>query len=159
MSPRHNSLEFSIAHHGTPGVTLMIQKTRLSSLVHLIYHEADTYTYTICIVYYLTGVLSSLQIASTDHVLSDLERIYIKACVITQERGIKALQLIRVPRWKRQKNIHQCFMYKNGMKKDTHTQSVCNSQPSSLGRRLPHPEIRHIVPSLAHFEGSVAGRT
>lgn len=35
---------------------------------------------------------------------------------------------------------------------------VC-SQPSSLGRRLPHPEIRHIVPSVAHLEGSTAGRT
>lgn len=34
-----------------------------------------------------------------------------------------------------------------------------SSQPSSLGRRLPHPEIRHIVPSAAHLEGSTAGRT
>lgn len=34
-----------------------------------------------------------------------------------------------------------------------------SSQPSPLGRRLPHPEIWHIVPSAAHFEGSAAGRT
>lgn len=34
-----------------------------------------------------------------------------------------------------------------------------SSQPSSLGRRLPHPDIRHIVPSAAHLEGNTAGRT
>lgn len=34
--------------------------------------------------HYLTGVPPSLQIASTDHVFSDLKRICIKACVITQ---------------------------------------------------------------------------
>lgn len=48
-------------------------------------------------------------------------------------------------------------VWPNGIKAHSHT--GVSSQPSLLGRRLPHPEIWHIVPSAAHFEGSAAGRT
>ena len=105
MPPRHNTLDLSVAHHGTTRVTLEIKKKEKKDEVIFTggpfpsrdrHMSHDLY-------YYLTGVLPSLQIASTDHVLSDLERICIKACVIAQERGLQALQLMRVPRWKRQK--------------------------------------------------------
>lgn len=40
MTPRHNSLEFSLAHQWAPGVTLKTQKRRQSSLVHPTHHDA-----------------------------------------------------------------------------------------------------------------------
>lgn len=92
---------------------------------------------------YLTGVLPSLQVASTDHVSSHLERMRIKTRVITQERSLQALQLIRAPRWKREKYASVC---RNGLKAAfSHWVGgggVVSSQPSSAPSRGPaHPPV------------------
>lgn len=100
-APRHTSWD--------PRSPSEDRKMRVSSLMHPLIREAALSA--LCCepwpLHYLTGVLSSLQIAGTDHVFSDLERICIEAYVIAQERNIHALQLIRIPRWKRQKKKRQ----------------------------------------------------
>lgn len=87
------------------------EKIRLSLLIHPLIKVFPLVLQQPWSLYYLTRVLSSLQVASTDHVFSDLKRICIKACVITQERDFQALQLMRVPCWKRQiMNVHSCII-------------------------------------------------
>lgn len=98
---------------------------------------------------YLAGVLPSLQISSTDHVSSNLERICIKTGVITQERDLQALQGIWVSCCKDTNRsislkIPELTACSSNL---TQTGRIAqfNLQPSSLGRRFPHPETWHTL--------------
>lgn len=94
LTPGHDSLQLSVTHQGPPRVTLWPKRWGCLSRKNVFWIQQSSWSP--CL-HYLTGVLSSLQVAGADHVFSNLERVWVKACVITQKRDLQALQLMRVP--------------------------------------------------------------
>lgn len=56
---------------------------------------------------HLAGILASLKEASTDHVVGDLPRVGGLALGLTQERGVQALQQLRVVGFEEQEEIRE----------------------------------------------------
>lgn len=97
VTPRHDTLKLTVAHHGATRVSLIgrrqkgqhvsrgVLKFGVSTL-----NSGDDFSW------YLAGVLASLEESSTEHVGGDLSRVGGPAAAVAQDGSIQAPQTIRV---------------------------------------------------------------